>query len=66
MKQNVGKLDSRIRVFLACVAGALYVFGVVESLWLIPLGIFGMVMLATGLTSKCPGYHLLGIGTCDA
>lgn len=61
MTRNVGTVDRVLRVVLGIVLLALPF--VLESglRW---LGLIGVVPLVTGIIGSCPGYSLLGIGTC--
>ncbi len=58
MKANVGQMDRLLRL----VAGAAIIAAGVyyQSWW----GAIGVVPIATALLRWCPGYALLGIGTC--
>ncbi|HWR01960.1 MAG TPA: DUF2892 domain-containing protein [Chlorobaculum sp.] len=55
MKKNMGEKDRVFRLFLGTI---LLVYGVV---FLNPVGIVGLIPLATGLSGYCPLYDLLGI-----
>ena len=55
---NVGKLDSIIRVIL----GALLLSNVFIGLQT-PVGWIGLIPFVTGFIGTCPVYSLLGIGT---
>jgi hypothetical protein len=59
-KGNVGTIDRAVRM----VAGlALLLFAFVTSqAW---YGVFGMVLLLTGMAGYCPLYELLGVRTCS-
>lgn len=64
MSINVGNNDRFIRLLLAA-GGAFYLFsqnlsGTMQ--WVV--GIFSLVMAATGLLGTCPIYSLLGFNTC--
>jgi hypothetical protein len=58
MKTNVGQADRLLRLVAGVAiiaAGAYY-----QSWW----GTIGIAPIATALLRWCPGYALLGIGTC--
>ena len=58
MKSNVGQTDKVIRVFAGIIVLAL---GLVLGSW---WGLIGLVLLATGLSARCPLYTLFGFSTC--
>ncbi|HFK8616059.1 TPA: DUF2892 domain-containing protein [Pseudomonas aeruginosa] len=61
MQINVGSVDRIVRIVLGLILLSL-------SLWLDSpwrwLGLIGIMPLVTGLAGRCPGYRLLGLGTC--
>lgn len=63
MKENIGSLDSIIRLVLAVVATLLYLFNVIGTITAVVFLAFGILMFFTSLTKKCPIYTLLGIST---
>ena len=71
MKQNVGSMDSTVRLLLGAVAGLLSL-GILASAVPLPviasplLGVVSIVMIGTSLTGFCPLYTLLGVDSCPA
>ncbi|UJF24109.1 DUF2892 domain-containing protein [Suttonella sp. R2A3] len=59
MKKNVGQIDRIIRIVIGALLIILALAGVI-GWW----GYLGVIPLATGLTSFCALYSLLGINTC--
>lgn len=59
MKPNIGGLDKIIRIVLGVLLIILAVTNVI-GWW----GWLGIIPLATGLTSRCALYSLLGLNTC--
>lgn len=66
MRDNVGRGDAAIRLLLALVAAAVAVSisgaNLASSL---AAALGAVVLVATGLTRKCPIYALLGLDTCS-
>ena len=60
MKQNVGKVDRRIRIVLGVVLLSLIVFLSGGIRW---IGLIGLIPLITGLVGTCPIYSILKIST---
>ena len=60
MKKNVGQLDKIARIVIGALLIALTLMGTI-GLW----GWIGVVLLATGLLSFCPGYSLFSFSTCS-
>ena len=58
-KTNVGGIDRVLRIVGGLILIVLTLMGTIG-----PWGWIGVVPLATGLTSACPLYSLLGINTC--
>ncbi len=58
--KNVGTIDRALRVIVGLVLLSLVFIGP-QTLW----GLIGLVPLATGLTSRCPGYSILKIKTSE-
>ncbi len=61
MPRNVGTLDRTLRLLVG-----LGLFSLVFILegglrW---IGLVGLILLLTALTSRCPAYSLLGLSTC--
>jgi len=70
MEQNVGQTDSIVRIVGGAVAGlvSLGILGSVvpgSGVLSLVLGVIAIILLATGLTSRCGVYSLLGINTCE-
>jgi len=69
MENNVGSMDSTIRILLGAVAGLLSL-GILMSVIPLPaivspvLGVVSIMMIGTSLTGFCPVYTLLGVDTC--
>ena len=61
MTRNVGLIDRGLRIVAGLALLGLGAFGPF-GWW----GLIGFVPLATGLTSSCPAYSLLGVNTCLA
>lgn len=59
MKKNVGGLDKMLRIGVGALFVLLALTGVI-GWW----GWLGIIPLATGLTSYCALYQLLGMNTC--
>jgi hypothetical protein len=59
MKENVGKVDSILRVIAGLVLVGLVLTGTI-GIW----GLIGLILMVTGIFSFCPAYGLLGINTC--
>jgi hypothetical protein len=59
MEVNVGKLDRLIRIVVGVGLLSLVFVGPQT-----PLGWVGLILVLTGLMSRCPLYSLLGIKTC--
>lgn len=58
VKKNVGDIDSLFRV----ITGMFIVFA---GLWFSNLwGLFGLILVISGVISFCPFYRLFGIHTC--
>jgi len=64
LQKNVGTIDRALRVILgiALLVGFFLGLGGAYN-WLF---LIGVVPLATGLLSSCPGYTILGVSTCPA
>ncbi len=60
MNKNVGTIDRALRILVGLVLLSLVFVGP-QTLW----GLIGVVPLATGLMSRCPGYSLLKIKTSE-
>jgi hypothetical protein len=77
MEENVGDTDSLVRILLGAVLGAASLLilaqeqGMVTEMVSAPaiaspiLGVLALVLLATGLTSKCALYSALGMNTSE-
>ena len=72
MEENVGDIDSIVRILIGAVAGLLslgILADVLPAGMNLPeiaspiLGIVAIVLLATGVTSKCGLYSALGMNT---
>ena len=68
METNVGETDKLVRIAVGAVAGAVslaILAGAVDqsALLSLVLGIVAILMLGTGLTSKCAVYSALGMST---
>lgn len=63
MKRNMGTLDRVLRILVALILGALYLFDVVQGTLGIVLLIIAGILLVTGLIGYCHLYTLLGIST---
>lgn len=72
MEENVGDTDSIVRIAVGAVAGLLslgILADVLPSSLALPeiaspiLGVVAIVLLATGVTSKCALYSALGMNT---
>lgn len=61
MKINVGNADRVIRIVVGLALLSLFFVAEGGARW---LGLIGVVLLATGLTRRCPAYSLLGMDTC--
>ena len=61
MQINVGSLDRIVRIVLGLILLSLPLW--LDSPWRW-LGLIGIMPLVTGLAGRCPGYCLLGLGTC--
>lgn len=61
MKNNVGNLDSSVRIVIGLGLLGATISGSIGA-W----GVIAIVPLATGLLGTCPLYSLLGINTCAA
>lgn len=59
MNKNVGGVDKIARIVIGFVLIVLAATGAIGA-W----GWIGVVLLATGVFSRCGLYHLLGINTC--
>lgn len=59
MKPNVGGIDRILRIVAGLVLVALAATDTV-GWW----GWLGLILLGTGLTSRCPPYAMLGVNTC--
>ena len=58
-QKNEGTIDRAARVTIGLAGIGMFFFGPQT-----PLGLLGLVPLATGLLGSCPLYSLLGISTC--
>ena len=58
--KNVGGIDRVLRIVLGAVLVALTVLGYIG-----PFGWLGLVLLASGVFSKCYLYKLIGMNTCS-
>ena len=56
MKQNMGTLDRILRIALVAVVAVLYFTDVISGTLALVLGIVGLILLLTSLTSFCPLY----------
>jgi uncharacterized Ntn-hydrolase superfamily protein len=75
MENNVGDTDRKVRMVLGAVLVALGAAGYVgfipvaniapQALTSIALTVVGLVLLATGHTSKCALYSALGVDTSE-
>lgn len=75
MEKNVGDTDGKIRMALGAVLVALGAAGyaglipvaniVPQALTSVALTVIGLVLLATGYTSKCALYSALGFDTSE-
>jgi hypothetical protein len=75
MEENVGDMDRKARMVLGAVLVALGAAGYAglvplaviapQALTSVSLTILGLVLLATGYTSKCALYSALGIDTSE-
>ena len=61
MIQNIGRLDSLLRIAIGAILIAAALVGAIG-----PWGWIGIVPLATGLTRRCPAYLPFGLSTCRA
>jgi hypothetical protein len=69
MQSNVGATDRTVRIGLGAIAGLVSLGILLGALSLPPvlspvLGVAALVLLATGLTSFCGLYAVLGVDTC--
>jgi len=62
MQVNVGNTDRLIRIVIGLLLLSLPFWLDTPWRW---LGLIGVMPLATGLISRCPGYRLLGRNTCS-
>jgi hypothetical protein len=63
MKSNLASTDRVIRIILALVAAALYLFNVTSGTLGIVLVAGGAVLAITSFINFCPLYAILGIST---
>lgn len=64
MKKNVGNADKAIRVLIAVVIAALYLYDVISGTTAYILMGAAIILLITSLINFCPLYRILGINTC--
>jgi len=65
MKKNLGIADRIIRVLIAIVFAYLIFNSAAGGALLLVLGIFGGILLLTGVSGVCPIYALFGIRSCS-
>jgi len=70
MDQNVGRMDSIVRIAVGAIAGlvSLGILGNVVAgppILSLVLGVVAIAMLVTGATGRCGLYSLIGVNTCD-
>jgi small-conductance mechanosensitive channel len=61
--KNVGTIDRTIRIVAVVAIAAVIMTGLVNGTLALVLGIIGVVLLLTALTSTCPGYLPFGLST---
>lgn len=61
MQINVGSIDRIARIVIGLLLLSLPLW--LDSSWRW-WGLIGIMPLITGLSGRCPGYHLLGRSTC--
>jgi hypothetical protein len=65
MLRNVGPADRAVRIVIGAVIAFLVAMGLVTGWFAAALGIFGAVMLLTGLTGSCPAYRAMDIDSLN-
>jgi hypothetical protein len=61
--KNVGTLDRTIRLVAVAGIAAAIMTGLASGTAALVLGVVGVVLLITALTSTCPGYFPFGLST---
>ncbi|GHH25284.1 hypothetical protein GCM10008023_38470 [Sphingomonas glacialis] len=61
--KNVGTIDRTIRIVAVVAIAAVIMTGLINGTLALVLGIIGVVLLLTALTSTCPGYLPFGLST---
>lgn len=63
MDRNVGSIDSVIRAMVGL--GLIITAAALSSVWIASaaLVVVALILLYTGLTERCPAYHLFGWNT---
>jgi hypothetical protein len=64
MKVNMGSIDRILRITIAVILTVFILVGMFSGVTSAILGIIALVLLVTGIFSRCPMYYLLGISTC--
>ncbi|WP_103907175.1 YgaP family membrane protein [Sphingobacterium lactis] len=63
MTQNMGTIDKAIRIVVALIIIALYLFKVISGTLAIVLLVIAGIFVLTSFIGVCPIYSLLGIST---
>lgn len=61
--KNIGKLDRVIRLLAVAAIIAAYGLGLIDGPLAIAVGVVGLVLLITSLTSTCPAYMPFHLST---
>ena len=59
----MGSIDRIVRITIAVILTLFILVGMFSGVMAIILGIIAMILLVTGITSRCPMYYPLGIST---
>jgi hypothetical protein len=65
MKKNMGNTDKLVRLVVAAVVLALFLFDVIDGVLAIVLLAVSGIFVLTSLVSFCPLYTIFGIKTCQ-
>jgi hypothetical protein len=63
MRKNMGSLDRTLRVALALLVLALFLFGTISGTVALVLGIIAVIFVVTSFLGACPAYLPFGLST---
>jgi hypothetical protein len=64
MKKNMGNTDKLVRLVIAALVLALFLFDIIDGILAIVLLAVSGIFVLTSLISFCPLYTIFGIKTC--